>query len=352
MVDLIGPIVRAKYRRRRDQFGLTDELCDRALDTLPEILSGKGPLPLRQVMTALADRDVHIDTSDQAPTHLMLLAATHGLVCRGPEAGRLPTFALTGGWLTRGPRLDRDESLIRLARMYLASRGPAAVADFGTCRRCRQPMCRRGFELLASELVQVDAAGRNTTGGAGRYRPHSPAYDAGPPHRNVGRVPAEPPSPQLDPGPRCRRPHSRRRRDSGGAGWSMDAWRDSGAFREAAVVANSSSKRSSNSPMQPGGQSAQRLMTSADSSASVSRHRSRPDAVSSRAATFAQRRSSGGRCRQEVSARRSRPRWRAARCRPSWTGVHRDDVAVDVDAPIAMGRSDGPVARRVPLGQW
>ena len=159
MVDLIGPIVRAKYRRRRDQFGLTDELCDRALDTLPEILSGKGPLPLRQVMTALADRDVHIDTSDQAPTHLMLLAATHGLVCRGPEAGRLPTFALTGGWLTRGPRLDRDESLIRLARMYLASRGPAAVADFGTCRRCRQPMCRRGFELLASELVQVDAAG-------------------------------------------------------------------------------------------------------------------------------------------------------------------------------------------------
>ena len=110
-------------------------------------------------MTALADRDVHIDTSDQAPTHLMLLAATHGLVCRGPEAGRLPTFALTGGWLTRGPRLDRDESLIRLARMYLASRGRAAVADFGTCRRCRQPMCRRGFELLASELVQVDAAG-------------------------------------------------------------------------------------------------------------------------------------------------------------------------------------------------
>ena len=159
MVDLIGPIVRAKYRRRRDQFGLTDELCDRALDTLPEILSGKGPLPLRQVMTALADRDVHIDTSDQAPTHLMLLAATHGLVCRGPEAGRLPTFALTGGWLTRGPRLDRDESLIRLARMYMASRGAAAVADFGTCRRCRQPMCRRGFELLASELVQVDAAG-------------------------------------------------------------------------------------------------------------------------------------------------------------------------------------------------
>ena len=350
MVDLIGPIVRAKYRRRRDQFGLTDELCDRALDTLPEILSGKGPLPLRQVMTALADRDVHIDTSDQAPTHLMLLAATHGLVCRGPEAGRLPTFALTGGWLTRGPRLDRDESLIRLARMYLASR-PAAVRGFrhmpalpaaDVPPRIRTPRVRTG----------AGRRRRNTTGGARRYRPHSPACDAGPPHRDVGRVPAEPPSPQLDPGPRCRRPHSRRRRDSGGAGWSMDAWRDSGAFREAAVVANSSSKRSSNSPMQPGGQSAQRLMTSADSSASVSRHRSRPDAVSSRAATFAQRRSSGGRCRQEVSARRSRPRWRAARCRPSWTGVHRDDVAVDVDAPIAMGRSDGPLARRVPLGQW
>ncbi len=159
MVDLIGPIVRAKYRRRRDQLGLTDELCERALDALPEVLGGRGPMPLRQVMTALADRDVHIDTSDQAPTHLMLLAATHGLVCRGPEAGRQPTFVLTGGWLTRGPRLDRDESLMRLARMYLAGRGPATVTDFVTWSALPAADCRRGFELLASELVQVDAAG-------------------------------------------------------------------------------------------------------------------------------------------------------------------------------------------------
>ena len=55
MVDLIGPAVRARYRRRREQLGLTDELCERALAALPQILAGASPMPLSQVTAQLAD---------------------------------------------------------------------------------------------------------------------------------------------------------------------------------------------------------------------------------------------------------------------------------------------------------
>ena len=159
MVDLIGPSVRARYRRRREQLGLTDELCERALAALPQILTGPSPMPLSQVMTQLAERGVEIDTSEQAPTHLMVLAATHGLVCRGPEAGREPAFILSDQWVAPGPRLDRDEALARLARLYLAGRGPATVADFATWSALPTADCRLAFDLLASELVEVEAAG-------------------------------------------------------------------------------------------------------------------------------------------------------------------------------------------------
>ncbi len=159
MVELIGPSIRARYRRRREQLGLTDALCERALDALPRILTGASPMPLTQVMARLAEHGVLIDTTEQAPTHLMVLAATHGLVCRGPEAGRAPTFALTDEWVAPGPRLDRDAALARLARVYLAGRGPATVGDFGTWSALAAGDCRRAFDLLQPDLVKVDVAG-------------------------------------------------------------------------------------------------------------------------------------------------------------------------------------------------
>jgi hypothetical protein len=159
MVDLIGPSVRARGRRRREQLGLTDGLCERALAALPQILTGPSPMPLSQVMAQLAEHGVVIDPYEQAPTHLMMLAATHGLVCRGPEAGREPAFALSEEWVAPGPRLDRDEALARLARVYLAARGPATVEDFVTWSALPAADCRLAFDLVASDVVEVDAAG-------------------------------------------------------------------------------------------------------------------------------------------------------------------------------------------------
>ena len=62
------------------------------------------------------------------------------------------------------PRLARDEALTRLGRMYLAGRGPATVADFATWSALPAADCRRAFELLSSDLAEVDAAGTSMVG--------------------------------------------------------------------------------------------------------------------------------------------------------------------------------------------
>lgn len=159
MTELVGPTVRASYRRRREQLGLTDELCDGALAALPLVLAGGVPIRLSQVIARLADVGVAIDSTAQAPTHLMMLAATHGVVCRGPEAGREPTFVRTDEWVAPGLRLDRDEALARLARLSLAGRGPSGVRDFATWSGLPAADCRSAFDLLAPDLIEIDAAG-------------------------------------------------------------------------------------------------------------------------------------------------------------------------------------------------
>ncbi len=160
MTELVGPTVRAGYRSRREQLGLTGELCDRALAALPAVLAGSKPIRLSHVIARLADMGIVIDTAAQAPTHLMMLAASHGVVCRGAEAGREPTFVLTDAWVAPGPRIDRDEALARLARRYLAGRGPADVRDFATWSGLPAADCRSAFEMLAPDLVEIDAAGK------------------------------------------------------------------------------------------------------------------------------------------------------------------------------------------------
>lgn len=161
MADLVGPTVRAQTRRRREQLGLTDALCAEAFEVLPELLADAGAVALGDVMDMLAERGVVVDRSAQAPSHLMLLAASHGLVCRGLEVGRTPTFALTATWAGSGTTIDRDEALARLAQRFLAGRGPATVTDFRTWSGLSAADCTLSFAHIAEELVQVRSGGES-----------------------------------------------------------------------------------------------------------------------------------------------------------------------------------------------
>lgn len=160
LVGLLGPIFAAAGRRRRLQLGLDDETCARALAALRDSLASRGPLSRAEVVREVRVRGVPVDAEGQAPAHLVAYAAMRGLICRGPDRERdEPTYVLLDDWV--GGRLGRepDASLAELARRYLSGHGPAGPGDFASWAGVGAALARRGFQLIAGELREVQVAG-------------------------------------------------------------------------------------------------------------------------------------------------------------------------------------------------
>ncbi|WP_240746581.1 winged helix DNA-binding domain-containing protein [Cryptosporangium phraense] len=127
MLALLGPLNRTRGARRRQQLGLDDELCGRAVETLPEALAD-GPVGRADLIARLASLGVTIDPTGQAPAHLLAYAASTGTICLGPEIGRgKASYRLLNA---PAPNFSREEALTRLASRYLAGHRPATPADF------------------------------------------------------------------------------------------------------------------------------------------------------------------------------------------------------------------------------
>ena len=155
LLGLLGPIFAAAGRRRRLALGLDDELCERALVVLREVLAEHGPLSRAALVEGLIARGVAIDPGGQAPAHLVAYAALRGLVCRiGPS--REPRYALLDDWIGTAPEaLAEDAALERLAIRYLAAHGPADAADLAAWSGIGLRRARRAFSLVDEAAVAV-----------------------------------------------------------------------------------------------------------------------------------------------------------------------------------------------------
>jgi hypothetical protein len=160
LVALLGPVFAAADRRRRQQLGLDEDVCRRALRALPAVLGG-GPLSRAELVRRLAAEGVRVDPAGQAPAHLVAYAAMRGLVCRGPELdGDEASYVLLDEWVGGGRVLEPEDALAELARRYLAGHGPAAPEDLAGWSGLPLGRARRAFELVARDLAEVEAGGR------------------------------------------------------------------------------------------------------------------------------------------------------------------------------------------------
>ena len=159
IVNLLRPppgVVTARHR----QLGLDAGLFARALPAIAEILSGHGPLTRAELVAELAAGGVAVDPKTQAPAHLIGYAARQGVICRGPDrSDDEPTYVLLTEWAGEHAPVGPDEALAELARRYVGAHGPATPADFAYWSGLPLGRARRGFELVAGELEEVDAAG-------------------------------------------------------------------------------------------------------------------------------------------------------------------------------------------------
>jgi hypothetical protein len=158
LARLIGPAVARKFRTRWRQLGLTDDVLNRCVELLRELLA-EGPRNRHEIRTGLAARGLTLDHPDpQVHTHALVYASTTGLICRGPDRGRHSTFALLDDWLPAAPAgPSSDDALAELARRYFAAYSPATAADFAAWSGLPSG---RAIELIRDELQAADVDGR------------------------------------------------------------------------------------------------------------------------------------------------------------------------------------------------
>jgi hypothetical protein len=160
LVSLLGPVFAAADQRRRDQLGLDAELLDKAIPALREIVTEHGPITRADLVGRLNGKGVWLDLKTQGPAHLIGYAAMTGVICRGPDAEKEePTYVTIEGWAGGQRQLDEEEALAELARRYVASRGPVTAEDFKRWTGLPAKPARRGLELAADDLTEVEAAG-------------------------------------------------------------------------------------------------------------------------------------------------------------------------------------------------
>jgi len=158
MTGLLGPVFARKGQRRREQLGLDEAFCERALSALAGILTGSPPLARAELISRLAAEGIQIDPRTQQPPHLLGYAANRGLICRGPDgAGDEPTYVLLEEWAAGAPALGKDDALAELARRYLRGHGPASRNDFAAWSGLPATDGTRALDLIADNLTPVSA---------------------------------------------------------------------------------------------------------------------------------------------------------------------------------------------------
>ena len=156
---LLGPLTIARHRGRRASLGLDDQVCAAASAALPQILCD-GPLERAQLVAALAASGVSIDTSGQAPHHLVLYAASLGLIRRGPDNGTEPTYVLVDQD-GEADHADPSAAAADLARWYFSAFGPATVEDFTAWSGLSAASARAAVDgLKGGELAEAEVGRR------------------------------------------------------------------------------------------------------------------------------------------------------------------------------------------------
>ncbi|HYN81669.1 MAG TPA: winged helix DNA-binding domain-containing protein [Gemmatimonadaceae bacterium] len=100
-------------------------------------------------------------TGTQRLAHLMMQAELDAVICSGARRGKQFTYALLDERAPATPVIDRDEALLRLAKIYFTTRGPATSKDFSWWSGLAAADVKRAIQL-AGENLERHAEGNQT----------------------------------------------------------------------------------------------------------------------------------------------------------------------------------------------
>ena len=159
MLAAIAPgVIGGGWRWLERRAGLTGERARRVLDSAYQVLRRDGPMPRRELMTAVS-AEVGFD-AQPAAAGAMLLNGVLGRVCFGPFQGAEPTYAALDTWLGRPLAPAGAADHVRMARRYLHGYGPATPRDLAAWWGLGLTAAKAAWAALGDELMEVTVEDR------------------------------------------------------------------------------------------------------------------------------------------------------------------------------------------------
>ena len=155
ILQLVGPTLVRKFRRRHQELGLTPEVYARAVEVMRRALGEHGALTRRQIAERWAEHG--LPGEGQGVPHLLCRASLEGVICFGPTVGGQATHVLPDSWLGDGS--DVADPGAELARRYVSAYAPTTPEDYGTWSGLPAKEVRCAFESIKDELLRVDVEG-------------------------------------------------------------------------------------------------------------------------------------------------------------------------------------------------
>ena len=79
LLPLLGPVFVAGDRRRREELGLSEDVCTRSMHIIRNVLAQQGSMTRGELVEHLSKDGIHLE--GQARPHLLARAALEGLIC-------------------------------------------------------------------------------------------------------------------------------------------------------------------------------------------------------------------------------------------------------------------------------
>jgi hypothetical protein len=158
MLALTAPRVNAAMAYNNRQRELDTGVFRRSGRALTRALQG-GRALTRAELSPVLERAGIVVKGEARLGHLLLRAELDGIVCSGARRGKQFTYALLEERVPAAPPLARDEALLRLARIYFSTRGPATATDLAWWSGLTVADAKKGVHLAESSLEHLNVDG-------------------------------------------------------------------------------------------------------------------------------------------------------------------------------------------------
>lgn len=159
MLDLTASRIRKGMNGRHRDLELTPGVLTKSKKIIRNALSGGNHLTRDELIKLLNDAKIRTDMN--RASHIFAEAELSGLICSGAPEGNKQTYALLSERINGAVKINREESLAKLARIYFTSRGPATIRDFSWWSGLNLTDSRTAAGLVNSEFTSF-SAGDNT----------------------------------------------------------------------------------------------------------------------------------------------------------------------------------------------